>query len=346
MEKGIVGLQNRGNTCYLNTSIQCLSHINPLTEFFVSDKYTEDLNNRFQELKQKKINEIIFTKEYAKLVKVLWSSNTQIEPKTIHQLIQKYDDRFSGYDQQDAQESLALILDYLHEGLKYDVEINFSGSIETELDEIMVESIKNWKTTLKEKYSIIAQLFFGQFINKVMSLEESNKDQLVSKTFEMFNLLNVPIYGNTLYDSLAKFFEKEILESKYYDEKNKQYIDAYRQIKLMRVPKYCIIVLKRYKNQIGNLFKSNSMITFPIDNLDLTPYSDGYDKIECTLNLVSVGCHSGSLNGGHYYAICKHKNKKWYRYDDETVTEFNLNSDKNILFKDGYILIYEKNETD
>lgn len=344
MEKGIVGLQNRGNTCYLNTSIQCISHISPLVDYFLTNSYVPDLNNRFQELKSSKINEIIFTKEFAKLIKALWNSESQIEPKTIHELIQKYDDRFSDYEQQDSQESLSLILDYLHEGLKYDVDINYSGTIENELDEIMVESIKNWKKELNNKYSVIADLFFGQFVNKVISLEPSNKDQMVSKTFELFNILNIPIFGNTLYDSLAKYFEKESLESKYFDDKTKTYIDAYRQIKLMKVPKFITIVLKRYKNQTGNLYKSNNIITFPIDDLDLTAYSEGYDRLDCKLKLISVGCHKGSLNGGHYFAICRHRNSTWYKYDDDTVSEFDIKKNINNLFKDGYILIYEKIE--
>jgi len=343
MIKGIFGLKNRGNTCYLNTSIQCLSNVQPMTEYFLTNSHVTDLNNRFCELKGKSINEIILTKEYSKLIKALWSTTSPIEPKTFHELIQKYDERFMGYDQQDAQESLSLILDYLHEGLKYDVEINYSGTIENSLDEIVVESIKNWRKDLQNKYSIIADLFFGQYVNKIMSLEDSNTDSLISKTFEMFSILSIPIYGKTLYDSMSKYFEKEILESKYLDEKNNEYISAYRQIRLMRVPKFLIIVLKRYKTNVnGNLIKSQSMISFPFDDLDLSSYSEGYDTIDCELKLISIGCHRGGLNGGHYFAICKHTNEKWYKYDDDEVKEFDIENNKNSLFKDGYILIYQK----
>jgi ubiquitin C-terminal hydrolase len=346
MDKGIVGLKNRGNTCYLNTSIQCLSNISDMTEYFNSGSYLSDLNNRFKDTQYKKINEIVLAKEYGKLIKAIWSTNnSEIEPKTLHELIQKYDSRFGGYDQQDSQESLALILDYLHEGLKYDVEINYTGNIENDIDNIMIESIKNWKKELSDKYSIIVELFFGQFITKVISLENENKGEMVSKKFEVFNMINIPIFGKTLYDSLAKYFEKEILESKYFNESNNTHINAYRQIKLMKVPKYLIIVLKRYKNNTnGNLIKSNSIITFPIVNLDLTSYSEGYDQYECQLNLVSVGCHRGGLNGGHYFSICKHINGKWYKYDDETVSIFNIDTEKNTLFRDGYILIYQRTD--
>jgi len=341
MDKGIVGLRNRGNTCYLNTAIQCLSNLKLLTEYFLSNNYIIDLNNRFNELKDKKTNQIILTKEYAKLIKAIWNSSSSIEPKTFHELIQHFDDRYDGYDQHDTQESLGLILDHLHEGLLYNVEIKYSGNIENKLDEIMVESIKQWKKTMKDKYSIIAELFFGQFINKVNSLEDHDKDKQLSKTFEMFSILTIPVYGRTLYDSFSKYFEKEILESKYLDEKNNKSVNAYRQIKLMKVPKYLIIVLKKYKN---NLSKLNNSISFPIEDLNLSQYCEGYDSIDCNLKLISIGCHKGALNGGHYFSLCRHINDNWYKYDDDNVSEININNEKNDLFKDGYILIYEKNE--
>lgn len=327
----IPGLINRGNTCYLNTSLQCLKNLNDLSEYFISDSFIDDLIST-------KKKETILAKEYAKLIKVLFNTSTPVEPKSFHELIQKCDKRFLGYEQQDSQESLSLILDYLHEALIYDVEITYNGKIENSLDELVVESIQNLQKDHNNKYSIIAELFFGQFINKIIS---SDTNIVVSKKFEIFNILNIPIYGNTLYDSLSKYFEKETLESKFLDEKTSQSLDVYKEIKIMKVPKYLIIVLKRFKN---NLSKSNNFISFPVDDLDLTQYSEGYDTIECNLKLISVGCHIGGLNGGHYYAICRHKNSKWYEYDDETVTEFNISKEKNRLFKYGYILIYEKIE--
>lgn len=345
MDKGVVGLRNRGNTCYLNTSIQCLSNIPDLTDYILNNEYVDDLNNRFQELRGGKMNEILLSKEYTKLIKAMWNSNSAIEPRTFHELIQRLDSRFKGFEQQDSQESLAFILDHLHEGLKYDADISFNGNIENDVDEIMVESIKKWKLELKDQYSIIVELFFGQFINKIVSMEENHtKDKIISKTFEVFNMLNISIHGSTLYDSLSMYFGKEILETKYFNEKTNEHISAYRQIKLMKIPKFLILVLKRYNNTTGNLKKSNNIITFPLEDLDLSTYAEGYDRFDCKLDLVCVGCHKGILNGGHYFSICKHRNENWYKYDDESITKFDIKNDIVNLFRDGYILIYKKKD--
>jgi ubiquitin C-terminal hydrolase len=113
----------------------------------------------------------------------------------------------------------------------------------------------------------------------------------------------------------------------------------------MKIPKYLIISLKRYNNHIsGNLIKSNNIISFPLDNLDLSSYSEGYETINSNLKLVSIGCHIGALHGGHYYAICRTHEDKWIKYDDDDVKEFPMEQHKMEVFKYGYILIYEKIE--
>ncbi len=92
------------------------------------------------------------------------------------------------------------------------------------------------------------------------------------------------------------------------------------------------------------LSKINNIITFPIDDLDLSEYCIGYEKYYSKLSLKSVILHSGSLNGGHYYAYCKHIDGQWYEYNDSSCTKIDIEASKNTLFRNGYILVYEKKD--
>ena len=347
---GKVGLINRGNTCFFNASIQILSNIQHLTEYFLKNDYETDLGNRLNNEKQMKeinkvnIEKIILAKEYAKLIKVLWNTDIKsIEPRTLHTCLQKYEPTFQGLQQQDAQECLSYILDSLHEGLHYGITLEASGTIENDLDKLMIESIKKWSDEVSKKYSIITDLFFGQFYIQTISNDPSYKqNEVVSIKYELFNILNIQVVGITLYDCLNNFFSKEKIDTPVVLDNNEKIL-ASRKFNIIKVPQYVIIVLKRFSS-MNYLSKINNIITFPIDDLDLSEYCIGYEKYYSKLSLKSVILHSGSLNGGHYYAYCKHIDGQWYEYNDSSCTKIDIEASKNTLFRNGYILVYEKKD--
>lgn len=343
-EYGKVGLQNRGNTCFLNTTIQCLSNTIPLTDYIMRNQFIAPLKmeSKKKEIQMKFKKEFDVTKAYIQLIKVMWSTRDPIDPRSLHQAFQKMGDRFHGYEQQDAEEALITIMDSMHEVLSYPITVNISGMSENEMDSWMVEAYEQWKRMNEERYSIITDIFTGQFVNQILCKEVEDRNMVLSRTYEKFDRLNLPIHGNTLYDCLYSYFNVELLDTKYHDEKRDMRVKAGRQIKLMILPKYLIIVFKRFQTNQQFLSKKNTMISFPIDDLDLTSYTVGYDRDNANYKLRSIGCHVGAINGGHYYAICRHRNERWYIYNDQQCEEYNIKSEIPMLQSRVYMLIYEK----
>mgnify|MGYP006081598957 CR=1 FL=1 len=337
MSNILCGLNNRGNTCFLNTCIQLLINVDELTNYFLKNEYISDLNNNFKLNNLKKTKDVHLSYHYAELVKQMSSNNNKlIDPISFHKAIQKSDDFFSGFEQQDSQEVMLLILDLLNDGLNYEIEINYKGKIENDYDKLMVESIKAWDTILKNKYSIVSDLFYGLFINKIY---ENKNNKVLSKTFESFNMLTLSVMNNNLYSMLDIFFKNEKLDDEYLDEKTNKKCIVSREIKIMSAPKYLIIVLKKYTSSRQ---KMNDEIIFPLDELNLSKYCMGYDSFKCLYNLISVGCHVGNLQCGHYFSIVKKNDNNWYNCNDSDVSLFDIEKHKSILYRSSYILVYKK----
>ncbi|XP_025112391.1 ubiquitin carboxyl-terminal hydrolase 20-like isoform X3 [Pomacea canaliculata] len=108
--RGLTGLQNLGNTCYLNSAIQALSNCPPLTRFFL------DCPGYVRTEKSP-----MLSKGYQKLVSEIWHKKrpSYVVPSNIVSGIKVVHPMFRGYTQQDAQEFLRCFMDQLHEELKY-----------------------------------------------------------------------------------------------------------------------------------------------------------------------------------------------------------------------------------
>lgn len=192
------GLKNLGNTCFMNSAIQCLSHSEELTKYFLMKNHIAEIN------KSSKLgSEGQIALSFYNLINSLWNgsdSDTYLSPYDFKQIFVKFFQQFAGFSQHDSHEMLNYMLDALHEDLnriksKPYIEINEKQKHES-LDEA---SERWWKTHIKRENSIITDLFHGQY----MSVIECPKCSNVVTTFDPYMILSLPIPGNST--KLIKF---------------------------------------------------------------------------------------------------------------------------------------------
>lgn len=182
---GAVGLQNLGNTCFMNSILQCLSNTQLLTEMFTQGAYKEQINYDNPLGHNGKI-----AMTYGKLIKEIWSgAYTKVVPREFKSVIGEFRPQFAGYDQQDSQELMSCCLDGLHEDLNRIIRKPYTKKIESKgrPDDLIAE--ESWRRFLQRNDSMIVEKFFGQQKSHV-TCKSCGKE---SVTFDEFSSLSLPI---------------------------------------------------------------------------------------------------------------------------------------------------------
>lgn len=337
IKKGLCGLVNLGNKCFLNSILQCLSNTLKLTDYFLSNKYLEDDPDNHN----KKKEEYYLILSYVNLLTNIWETNQLIKPKSFVENISKVVKKYFTLQQQDSHECLLYILDILHNGLSYEIEVNIKGNIKNRTDELMKSSLETWKLFYEKKYSYIVDIFNGMYYNKI-TCDNCGSNENV---FEPYNTLSIDIPNEpntvelkTCLDSAFKSTEK--IQSWMCSKCSKN--GCSKESKLWSVPNYVIIHLKRFDHS-GNGQQGSKVftpITFPIEDLNLTEYvsPDKNDPNNYIYSLYAVNYHSGNVSGGHYWSCCRNLDNNWYLFNDGHVSKFK--NTKDLLTKDAYILFY------
>ncbi|VVC96484.1 unnamed protein product [Leptidea sinapis] len=105
---GLNGLRNIGNTCFMNSVVQCLSNTRPLLEYVTQEKYTTEINTSLSCMKG-----ALMKGEH--ICKGIGEKDSVVNTTTLKSQVQRFAPRFMGYSQQDAQEFLRYLLEGLHE---------------------------------------------------------------------------------------------------------------------------------------------------------------------------------------------------------------------------------------
>ena len=341
-DKGLSGLTNLGNTCFLNSTMQVLSHTYELNNFLEINTYKKKLNNKYDSA---------LLIEWDELRNLLWKENCIVSPfkfvKTVQKLARlKGQDMFTGFNQNDLPEFLIFVIDCFHNALSREVSMTINGTIENEKDEIAVKCFERIKQMYENEYSEIWKIFYGIHVSV---LENASTGKKISITPEPFFIINLPIPLNnkcpSLIDCFDLYVEYELMDgdNSIQIEGSDEKVAAKKSISFWSLPNILVIDIKRFNTTTTIMKKNQVMIDFPLENLDLSKYIIGYDKSSYIYDLYGVCNHSGSLLGGHYTAFVKNMNNKWYHYNDTTVSEVKI--EEQIKTPKAYCFFYRKRET-
>ena len=336
--KGLTGLANLGNTCFMNSVLQCLSHTYEFNDFLETEKHKNLLN--------KKPDSLILM-EWDKLRKMIWSENCTISPGGFVMAIRKVarvKDKqiFTGYAQNDLTEFLIFLIECFHNAINREVEMEIKGETKTNKDELAKKCYEMVKNMYEKDYSEILKLFYGTHVSTISSMEGDK----ISDAPEPFLMLQLEVPDSkrrpNMYDCLDAYTRLETMEGEnmYFNEDKGQREKVMKSIRFWNLPQILIVVLKRFICNGNRIKKNEKTVDFDVETLDLSKYVLGYNKGSFIYELYGICNHSGGVMGGHYTSYVKTANKKWYHYNDTSCSEI---SDVNQLKSSrAYCFFYRK----
>ena len=305
--RGQCGGHNLGNTCFMNSSIACISNCTELTYYFLKGDYKKDINTE---------NNLGMHGDLAiswgNLLKEYWVENTHVgDPSDFKRTIGRKAVRFRGYNQHDSNEFMSIFLDYLNEDLNRTTKkeyIELKEKQENETDEQCARRF--WDCNLRRNDSIITDLFCGQFKSTITCPDCG----YINITFDPFDTINLPMINR----NKNRHGNGDILD----------------EFKLFYVPKYCLRdpICLRIKTVNENEYIDNVIDRIKKENTFV--YHDKIDK----LLMVDV-YHKRK----HEY-IQRMQRIRGYTCDNENVFAFDIMDKDDKLFIPIYYL--EKDDTD
>lgn len=322
------GLKNLGNTCYMNSIMQCLNNTKPLVKYFLSGAYSNDINPNSK-------SEGDVAEEVGAVVRALWSGQYRsIAMWDLKNIVGRHHKPFCGYDQHDSHEFLLKLMDWVSDDL------NQVTGKRLPMKEQNHENIPDYVAADKvmeelrqRDRSILSELFQGLHRSTI----ECGTCGHVSLTFEPFSVLSLSFPNNrkcALRDLLHHYYKETNLEYKCCKCKKKR--NCVRKADIWKVPPILVLHLNRFEHDVL-MKKKQNFVEFPTENLDLSKYTC-FNNRHTKFDLYAVCNHYGTMDGGHYTAFCRSpvNNRTWYKFDDHEVYELGC-----VKTSAAYLLFYE-----
>ncbi|KAL9326087.1 hypothetical protein ACSQ67_006732 [Phaseolus vulgaris] len=301
------GLRNLGNTCFLNSVLQCLTYTEPLAAYLQSGKHKTSC---------RVAGFCALCAIQNHVSRALQSTGRILSPEDLVGNLRCISRNFRNARQEDAHEYMVNLLECMHKCcLPSGVPSESPGAYEK---------------------SFVHKIFGGRLRSQV----KCHQCSYCSNKFDPFLDLSLEIFkADSLQKALANFTAAEWLdggEREYHCQRCKQKVRALKQLTIHKAPYVLTIHLKRFHaHDPGQKIKKK--VNFGCA-LDLKPFVSGSYDGDVKYSLYGVLVHSGSsTHSGHYYCYVRTSNNMWYTLDDNRVSHV---SEREVLNQQAYMLFY------
>ena len=340
---GLTGLGNVGNTCYLNSCIQALSHTHELYE---------TLNDPVVSRRIKRTDEGRVVHEWGDLRELMWSKNGKVVPNRFVTVIQMYarnkqNRDFAGFAQNDVSEFLTFVIDIFDSALRRPVKMSVKGHVKNSRDKTAKACYGMMVRMYENNYSEIIGIFNGIQVTQIIGMEGAHANRVLSATPEPHFILNLALPQTpdlrrritecTIHDCLRHYTQEEVMdgENMWENEETGKHEAVKRRTRFWTLPPILITTIVR-TDVYGR--KSRAMVRVDDNHLlDMGPYVCGYDTNN-TYELYAVCNHMGGAFGGHYTANVR-VGDTWYCFNDTNVSRI---ESKDAVTANAYTLFWRK----
>ncbi|XP_019731408.1 ubiquitin carboxyl-terminal hydrolase 36 isoform X2 [Hippocampus comes] len=298
------GLHNLGNTCFLNSTVQCLTYTPPLANYLLAKEHSRVCH-------QSGFCMICVMQNH--IIQTFANTGNAIKPVSFIRDLKKIARHFRFGSQEDAHEFLRYTIDAMQKAC-----LNGYPKLDRQTQ----------ATTL------VHQIFGGYLRSRV----KCSICKSVSDTYDPYLDIAVEIrQAVNIVRALELFVKPDVLsgENAYMCAKCKKKVPATKRFTVHRTSNVLTLSLKRFANFSGG--KITKDVGYP-EFLNIRPYMSQSSGDPVMYGLYAVLVHSGySCHAGHYYCYVKASNGQWYQMNDSMVHSSNI---KVVLNQQAYVLFY------